>query len=165
VKPGGKGVPGGTISLGAESHKKSPLAVVSSTCGTKNRRGCKLDQDLRFLPSYRTVAACSLTRLRMDAARLDAIVGRECWLQNIRYDAKRSFRKLPIRHLNVRWRVNPRGYIGRRKCHLRRVIPRALGAANAFWNAVPDVIGGGRHLGRLNAQIADTHAVVDTASN
>jgi hypothetical protein len=34
-KPGGKGVPGGTIGLGAESHKKSPLAVVISTCGTK----------------------------------------------------------------------------------------------------------------------------------
>jgi hypothetical protein len=112
VKPGGKGVPGGTIGLGAESHKKSPLAVVSSTCGTKNRRGCKLDQDLRFLPSYRTVAACSLTRFRMDAARLDAIVGRECWLQNNRYDAKRSFRKLPIRDLNVRCELTRAGTLG-----------------------------------------------------
>src|SRR5262245_14468881 len=48
----------------------------------------------------------------MNAARLDALVGRERCLQNYRCEAKRSLGKLPIRELNVRWRVNPRRYMG-----------------------------------------------------
>ena len=78
------------------------------------KRRCKVHCEFYFRPGYRTVAAGSLTRRWMYTARLDAVVCRE-GTQSLSLEAKRSRGRIAAVQCHVRWRVNSRRHLGRRK--------------------------------------------------